>query len=50
MVRTILNIPDDKDIRLLEEAKEIESRLKAGQELYNLQLSIKQVKMLSEER
>lgn len=48
--KILLKLPDDKDIRLLEEAKEIESRLKAGQELYNLQLSIKQVKMLSEER
>jgi hypothetical protein len=48
--KILLELPDDKDVRLLEEAKEIHNRLKAGQELYNLQLTIKQVKMLTEEK
>ena len=48
--KILLELPDDKNVRLLEEAKEIQNRLKAGQELYNLQLTIKQVKMLTEEK
>jgi len=44
----IKELPKDKDTLLLEEAREIERRIDRGEDLYNLMLTIEQIKMLKE--
>lgn len=44
----IKEFPKDKDILLLEEAREIQRRIIDGEQLYNLMLTIEQLKMLNE--
>jgi hypothetical protein len=44
----IKELPKDKDILLLEEARELERRIDRGEDLYNLILTIEQIKMLKE--
>ena len=44
--KVLLELPDDKNTRLLEEAKKIRERLENGQDVYNKQLTIDQIKML----
>ena len=44
----IKELPKDKDILLLEEARELERRIDRGDDLYNLMLTIEQIKMLKE--
>jgi len=44
----IKELPKDKDTLLLEEAREIERRIDRGEDLYNLILTIEQIKMLKE--
>jgi hypothetical protein len=44
----VKELPKDKDTLLLEEAREIERRIDRGEDLYNLILTIEQVKMLKE--
>jgi hypothetical protein len=40
--------PKDKNILLLEEARELERRMDKGDDLYNLMLTLEQIKMLKE--
>jgi hypothetical protein len=44
----IKELPKDKKILLLEEAREIQRRIIDGEDLYNLMLTIEQLKMLNE--
>jgi predicted GIY-YIG superfamily endonuclease len=44
----IKDLPKNKDQLLLEEAREIQRRINNGEELYNLMLTIEQLKMLNE--
>jgi hypothetical protein len=46
----IKELPKDKDILLLEEARELERRINRGEELYNMVLTIEQIKMLKENK
>jgi len=41
-------LPKDKELLLLEEAREIQRRINNGEDLYNLMLTIEQLKMLTE--
>jgi hypothetical protein len=44
----IKELPEDKSVLLLEEAREISKRIKEGQDLYNLSLTNEQLQLLQE--
>ena len=46
----IKEFPKDKEMLLLEEAREIQKRINNGEDLYNLMLTIEQLKMLAEHK